>query len=181
MRGCMNKYEGIMKKIYALNFLLLITVHALHTEQPQTFFQTLRIDMRAWMKGEASDEQKERLTQQAGAVILAFSITIFCVAAIGDISNGQRPPQLRVWSLPKPSGGGAYHKTRTLSGKDLSQMDCEVPEELSGAFSQPTPPAYSAVRQSPPEHAQSGDAIGLGRRDVRSMQLPTEGPGSPFS
>lgn len=156
-----------MKKIYALIFLLLITVHAAHTEQPENFFQILRIDMRAWMKGEASDEQKDWLAQQAGAVILAFSITLFCVVAVRAMLNGEKVPPLPLRSFGGSSG--PRKPDNLLRRQDTQKLPTLDPSaSMRDLFAEQMPSAHSVLRQR------------LSKRG-RAAQLPTEDPGSPFS
>ncbi len=171
-----------MNKSYSFFFLLLIGMHSVVAGDSQTFFQTLRTDMRAWIKGEASDEQKERLTKQAGAMILALSISFYCVVAVGAMLNGEKVPPLQVGSFKKPRGPNRRRlplrrkpPMRTLSRKILSQPVFDVPGELEGEFNQPTPPADSVLRDDTPvRQGNNADTDRVKLRDEIKIEIPEQ-------
>jgi len=111
----------------------------------KSFFQTLHADFRAFIKGEASSEQKERLTKQAGVTILVGSALLLCFAVWGAHKDGEELPISfgQLASLTKEGagfvgGGGvadAPPLVATPSTRDL--------------FDQPTPSPFSQLREDP--------------------------------
>ena len=184
-----------MKKSYTLSFLLVITVQSMVAENMKRSFQTVCTDIRAVMKGNASPEQKERLIKQGAAMVLAFSISLYCVSALGAMWDGQKvlPIQLGAFARPpgpkgrrKPSRS-KNHLRRSKSGSKLhgpGRQDVPLigsSDFMRGLFNLELPPAASVLRDdsaSTPGREKASDSL-FRKKDVSS--LPGQNPGSPFS
>ena len=182
-----------MKKSYALSFLLLITVQSMVAENMKRSFQTVCTDIRAVMKGNASPEQKERLIKQGAAMFLAFSISLYCVSALGAMWDGQKVPPIQLGAFPKPPGPkGQRRPSRknnlrrrksdsTLRGPKMQDTPPIGADSIRGLFDLKPPPAYSVLRDDPaptPGRKNASDSL-LRKRDI--SELPGQNPGSPFS
>ena len=129
-----------MKKSYALSFLLLITVQSMVAENMKRSFQTVCTDIRAVMKGNASPEQKERLIKQGAAMFLAFSISLYCVSALGAMWDGQKVPPIKV----RGALGRADSSLTKRAPQDVPPL--ETSDSIRGFFDLKPPPADSVLR-----------------------------------
>ena len=113
----------IMIKRLVLYSLLFCVSSSLTGVQEETFFQTLRTDIGAFIKGNASDEQKERLIQQAGLTLVIVGISLFGAATLGAMLHGEPVPPIQI----VPGMGQSIQRNRhsysqfqsTESTKDL--------------------------------------------------------------
>ncbi len=162
-----------MKKSYALSFLLLITVQSMVAENMKRSFQTVCTDIRAVMKGNASPEQKERLIKQGAAMFLAFSISLYCVSALGAMWDGQKVPPIKV--------RGAFGRADSSLVRQAHQAvppPMEATDSLADLLRQPTPSPHSALRDDPNfavrERRGLPDRDGIKRKDSMSMDMPEQ-------
>jgi len=179
-----------VKKSYALSFLLVITVQSMVAENMKRSFQTVCTDIRAVMKGNASPEQKERLIKQAAAMILAFSISLYCVSALGAMWDGQKVSPIQLGAFAKPLGPKGQRRPSRKNNhlrRRKSDISLRGPEKqdvpligasdsMRGFFDFKPPPADSVLRDDS-NHAERErrgvpDKDEIKRKDSMSMDMP---------
>ncbi len=138
-----------MKKSYALAFFLLLTMQSVMAERREHFLRTLCIDLKAFIQGNASEEQKDRLVKQAAAMILAGSIALYCVVIFGARRDGEKVP------LPLKQLAGLVQRGMGSGGEAEADQSGPPPpialsDSMRNLFEQPAPSPFSALRNAPP-------------------------------
>ena len=138
-----------MKKFYVLSLFLLITVQSMVAERRESFLRTLCIDLKAFIHGDASEEQKERLVKHAAAMILAFSISLYVVSIFGAVRDGEKMLGLlkQLAGLARARGAGSGGQSDPT---DSPASFVTPSASMRNLFEQPAPSPFSALRDDPP-------------------------------
>lgn len=125
-------------------------------DSQESFFHTLQADLKALIKGNASPEQKERLTKQAAVTLMVFSIALYGVAAWGAMQEGQELLPLQLGGFPRPRGplgrrpshryARRRRSERALTGPSRQDVPFLPSASMTDLFNEKMPSPFAVLR-----------------------------------